>query len=452
MGLYISRIFHAGYQFECGEAKILFDPLFESPFSQNCYAFPDVKFDVEQIRQSSFSAIFISHYHDDHCSFESLDLLNRNIPIYIYCVFEDLILMIQKLGFKNVISLTLDQSIFIGPFEIIPRRALNEDVDCLFHIKAEGKNILNVVDSWIGEETFRQLLLTTSWDLLLWPFQLLQELQVLSPRRLKFEKNVSLPEEWLDQIKKLKPKVIIPSSCHFKFESWSWYNDVYFPMSYKKFEAEVKFALSDIQVVRLNPSETIFFNSKVIEKARPLKWILPQGEQNLDYSYCPEAIPATTAEIANKFNGLTDMETNRVLRYCQIEILEIYRSLEPTVEVYFDQGRLWKLSLFDQAGGVTTFYYQVKKSDIFPVESGSLTDYGFLSWSTELPIQKLFAALENGESLSSMYMRINDLVFDLEIEKEIGAVDILLDPLLRCLFSGQFGSYQRSQLVRLGYE
>ena len=77
----ISRILHAGYVFECDGTRILFDPVFENPFSRNCHAFPDVRFDLAAIRGLRPDAVFISHFHDDHCSMESLDLLDRATPI-----------------------------------------------------------------------------------------------------------------------------------------------------------------------------------------------------------------------------------------------------------------------------------------------------------------------------------------------------------------------------------
>ena len=49
------------------------------------------------------------------------------------------------------------------------------------------------------------------------------------------------------------------------------------------------------------------------------------------------------------------------------------------------------------------------------------------------------AALELGESLTSMYIRIKDMEFE----------DVVDDPLIRCLFNGAFGAYQLAQLKRL---
>lgn len=97
MSFHISRILHAGYLLESQGTRIVFDPLFETPFSQNCYAFPEVEFDLEAVRQLKPDAIFISHYHDDHFSMESLQHLNRQTPIYFFSVFEELFDLLKVL-------------------------------------------------------------------------------------------------------------------------------------------------------------------------------------------------------------------------------------------------------------------------------------------------------------------------------------------------------------------
>ena len=48
-----------------------------------------------------------------------------------------------------------------------------------------------------------------------------------------------------------------------------------------------------------------------------------------------------------------------------------------------------------------------------------------------------------------MYMRINDAVFDADIERDLVYADVVDDPLIRCLFSDTFGAYQAAQLRRL---
>jgi len=220
MKLKISRILHAGYVFQYGSTQIAFDPIFENPFSHNCYAFPSVQFDLTQIQKLKFDAVFISHFHDDHCSMESLVHLNRETPIYMYCIHEEMFDLIKRLGFVHVHSLRLDQSVQVGDLDVIPRRALDVDVDSLFQIKAGGLNVLNVVDSWIDDDTLDQLVQAGRWDMILWPFQTMREIEVIAPSQ-GVQVPAILPEEWIFQLKKLNPRYVVPSSCQFKQESWS---------------------------------------------------------------------------------------------------------------------------------------------------------------------------------------------------------------------------------------
>ena len=68
---------------------------------------------------------------------------------------------------------------------------------------------------------------------------------------------------------------------------------------------------------------------------------------------------------------------------------------------------------------------------------------------TEVPTVKLFAALERGETLTSMYVRVNDTAVSREAEADLKEMDVLEDPLIRTLFTGLFGAYQREQLRRI---
>jgi len=444
MGLKISRILHAGYVFECEGTRIAFDPIFENPFSRNCHAFPNVQFDLEQIRQLHFDAVFISHFHDDHCSLESLDLLDRATPIYLYCVFEELFSLIRELGFTQVHSLKLDSPVVIGSIEVIPKRALDAEVDSLFHVKAAGLNVLNVVDSWIDDETLSELARVGPWDMVLWPFQTMLETDVLAPSRAPVAIR-ELPTEWIEQLKALNPRYVVPSACQFIQEPWSWYNQRMFPITYQQFQKEMGSALPESRVVKLNPSVSVVLDKNSLEKSSGLTWVQPVGNQDLDFQYDSSRLPTPTSEIAQHFPALTAQQTDQVLEYCRSGLVEKYRTLDAPSEIYFDKPRLWRLSVYDHTGAAQTFLYKVKCENIEYIAESNETP----SWTTEIPITKLYAALELGESLTSLYMRINEIVFHPAIEKEIQYADIVEDPLIRCLFSGSIGSYQRAQLKRI---
>jgi hypothetical protein len=444
MSLKISRILHAGYVFECNETQIAFDPIFENPFSRNCYAFPEIRFDHEQIKKLKLAAVFISHFHDDHCSLESLNLLDRQTPIYMYCVFEELFTWIRELGFIQVYSLELNVPVIVGTFEIIPRRALDADVDSLFQIKAAGLNVLNVVDSWIDYATLDQLSKQAPWDMILWPFQTMRELEVLTPSRAA-PATGELPPEWIQQLKVLNPKYVVASSCQFVQESWSWYNQALFPISYRGFQQQVEAALPQAKAVRLNPGVSVILDKESITPSSSLEWVEPVGDQNVDYAYKPDLKPPATADVAKQFAPLTADQTEKVFEYCRSGLIEKYRSLEPSEEPYFGKPRIWRLSVYDHRGVGTNFYYRLNISKI----EISAQEEEPLSWTTEVPISKLYAALDAGESLTSMYVRINDIVFDKNIERDVGSVDAVEDPLIRCLFNGVFGEYQLAQLKRI---
>jgi L-ascorbate metabolism protein UlaG (beta-lactamase superfamily) len=441
--LTIARILHAGYVFACDGTRIAFDTIFENPFSRNCHAFPDVRFDLDQIRRQRFDAVFISHFHDDHCSLESLDLLDRATPLYIYCLFEELFEMVRRLGFRQVHALRLDEPVNIGAFRVTPREAMDADVDSMFQVQAAGLNVLNVVDSWIDDATLAKLVGEGPWDMVLWPFQTMRELEVLAPSR-AVAAPPALPDEWLRQLRALDPRYVVPSSCQFLQEPWSWYNRAFFPISYAQFAREVSAALPDARVVRLDPSVSVMLDAASLRPAPPLPWVIPVGAQDVDYVYEGNAAPPSTSDIARHFAPLTEAQQARVMDFCRVGLLDKAGAVEAASD-YFDQPRIWQLTVYDHAGHGTHFRYRLDPDGAAAPDDGGAP----LAWTTEIPAAKLYAALELGESLTSMYMRINDAVFDADIERQLADADVVDDPLIRCLFGDTFGAYQAAQLRRL---
>lgn len=456
MPLTISRILHAGYVFACEDTVIACDTIFENPFSSNCHAFPDVRFDLQQIRGLRFDALFISHFHDDHCSLDSLALLDRATPIYLYCLFDELFDMIRALGFTQVHSLVIDAPVHVGAFEVIARRALDADVDSMFHIRAAGLNILNVVDAWIDPEVLPALAAYAPWDMVLWPFQTMREMAVIAPSRaaarpadlpadLPDNLPVELPDEWVGQLAALAPRYIVPSSCQFVQEPWSWYNHAMFPVTYDQFQREMTAALPGSRVLRLNPSVSVALDSVSLAPAPALAWVIPVGDQDLDFDYRPGAVPPTTAHIASHFAPLTAQQQALVEGYCAGALIEKYQEMELPQDSYFQQARIWQLSVVDHAGTAWNYRYRVHGDHIERAGDGEEP----VAWLTEVPMAKCYAALTQGESLTSMYIRINDRVFSPAVEAGLAQADLVDDPLIRCLFNETVAAYQAAQLRRI---
>lgn len=186
-------------------------------------------------------------------------------------------------------------------------------------------------------------------------------------------------------------------------------------------------------------------SSKNLLAAPPLNWIKTAGEQHLDYDFKPLTYAPKTSEIAQRLPSATAEQTERVFKYCQTAILKRFAELGEPNDLYFQKEIFWELCLYDQEGQCTHFYYSVFKDQMALLAEKPQE----ISWRTEVPLVKLFNALEEGESLTSMYMRINDTIYPLEIERKLKDVDVLEDPLIRCLFNGVFAAYQKHQLKRI---
>jgi hypothetical protein len=333
----------------------------------------------------------------------------------------------------------------VGPFDIIPREALDSDVDSMYQIKAAGFNVLNVVDAWISSETLAELARLAPWDMVLWPFQTMLETDVLSPSRAA-PASLESPPEFIDQLRILNPRYVVPSSCQFVQESWSWYNQRLFPISYRQFQQDVEAALPGATVVRLDPSVSVTLDGAALVASPALDWVIPVGEQDVDYRYDAQRVAPPTADIARRFAPLTAEQTDTVMDYCRSGLLARYGEMEAPEDGFFAKPRLWQLSLYDHDGTGTHFRYRLEGERMEPWAGGEERR----SWTTEIPISKLYAALELGESLTSMYMRINDTQFDPDIEAQIEDADIIDDPLIRCLFDdAAVCAYQAAQLRRL---
>ncbi|WP_413576165.1 MBL fold metallo-hydrolase [Bdellovibrio sp. HCB290] len=437
MAVKVSRIFHAGYVMECAGTRIAFDPLFESPFSRNCYAYPAVEFDHAAIRNLRLDAVFVSHYHDDHCSFDSLKLLDRTTPIYMFCIHDEMFSWIKELGFSQVYALKLNSSVRIGSFEVISHPALDIDVDSVFEVQVEGLKILNVVDSWLDTETYESLAAQRPWDLVMWPFQTMRELEVLEPTEAQ-PSDRKLPSEWVEQLQGLRPRTLIPSSCQFRMEDWSWYNHAFFPISYKDFTSQILKALPETKIVNLRPTTSILLTKSGVSEAESLPWVKLVGDPQADYQYQADLVPPTTAQIASHFPKLDSEGKKEVVRYCTHGLIEKFKEVGPSGDLYFNKPRTWQLLVFDQDGTSNEFIYEVNEDCLSPLTKADSAP----EWSTEVIAAKLYSALTTGESLTSLYLRVNKTV----------DVEVIEDPLIRCLFNGEFGSYQKAQLARIKNE
>jgi hypothetical protein len=457
MTLTLHRVLHAGYLLEHDGTRILFDPIFETPFSVNCHPWPPVRFDHDAIRRLQVDAVFISHYHDDHFSLESLHLLPRDTRIHLFCQHADAFEWITHLGFSQVNRLHTDSPVTTGPFRITPLRALDTEVDCLLRIEVAGLNLLNVVDAWLDEEMLEYLRVCAPWDLILWPQQVFREMAVLCPSQAA-PADTSLPADWQTQLQALQPAIVIPSACQFIHEAWSWWRTAYFPISTRHFMATVREWLPRAEVIPLPPGEGLALTrAPSVEAVRVsrLPWVLPDGPQDVDYHFDPHTPVPGTDEIARHLGPLETEVRDRILHWCTQVLPDLYASLEHGDD-WFDTERRWTLLLWHANGEADMISYRILEKDlqfsaIRPADATVFTATVFTAtgdptdWLTELPAAKLAGALWRGETLSSLYIRINDRTIGTAPPQTGERPDPLQDPLLRVLYENDPLIYQRYQ-------
>lgn len=442
----ISRILHAGYIFESDSTKIAFDPIFENPFSRNCYAFPPVEFDLLQIQQLQLNAIFISHFHDDHCSLESLRWLHRRTPIYMYCVHAEVFEWIRQLGFSSVHELKINKVVEIGPFRITPRRALDVDVDSIFQIETSSVRVLNVVDSWIDYQTLDLLKAQGRWDLILWPFQTMREVEVLTPHRYP-EAEQTLPPEWLEQLNVLQPNSLVPSSCQFIHEPWSWYNHYFFPITYRSFAEQIKKALPNTFILRMDPGSSFEFINGEWKDSEKLPFVERKSLESVDYPYAVDKEIPPMELVCRNFPELSKEQRQELQKFLELGLSERFGDPRLPQSDFFSRRQTWQLDLLNSQGVRTSFFYFIKGSEIeFRGSSGHPST---ASWITEASEYKLYSALYSGESLTSMYLRVNDKENFWNTMEDLAQADVFEDPLIRVLFYESVGSYQYHQLLRI---
>lgn len=445
--LKIHRLWHAGLLFESDQTRIVFDPIFENPFSVNCYVFPELAPSNQDLSETvkkftSVDAVIISHIHDDHFSLASLNHFNRDTEIYIYSKFSEAVTLLLSLGFRKVRLLDEGFSLAIGDFLVSGHQSQYPDVDQIYEIEVEGLRILNLVDSFPGEASV-EYFSKNKYDLLITPFQCMRELEILCPQ-IELDSSVQSADP-LQKINILNARYVLAGACQFKFEKWSWLNFHYFKNSYAAFRNAVISSIPFAQPLQLAPLKTMIFNNKelTLEAPRPecIHNSANQAESE-DYDFNLNSPVPTTSEVSQHFIHVSDVEFLSLVRFLETILVETYSNLESSDSPYFAGTWNYSITLWNGPNQQVNKYYEVSGSlmellDKAPAE---------VHWRSEIVASKLLGAISGLETLSSLYLRLNDPRNEFAPRKDIQFVSPIEDPLIRVLFDDKPFSYQKSQL------
>lgn len=362
--------------------------------------------------------------------------------------------MIQELGFEDVHLLELGHTYQFGTFQVTPQKALDESIDCLFSIQHRDVHILNVVDAWIHPDSRSWLQQHSPWDLVLWPYQNMQEIEVLCPevQTTSAEEKFKIPEELRSELHALQPKTLIPSSCQFKFEPWSWHNDKYFPISYASFASQIKDFLPSTKVVRLDPGMGLSWTESGWTKTDDLFWVKriqnQTGDEINDYTFDKTSLIPSTDEVSGYFPKLKDAEKNQVLEYIKTGMLDQLHKLAEDLHPYFRQSGLWQLNLYESEDSLSEIRIKLPSFHVIP-SNDQLNDLRPILWTTSIPFWTAHKTLSQGASLSSSYVRVNEHLSPEQRTKLPNDISPLDDLLIQTLFAQPSLAFQKNQLQRL---
>lgn len=453
MSLVCHRLFHAGYQIQSKNACLLIDPILFNHFSVNLESYPPVIYDYEKLKSIKIDALFISHIHDDHLSLNSLNQLNREIPIYLYSpTHSRLFELIKSLGFLSVHALEVFSTYTIKDLSIQVWPALDNEVDCVLSFHSGETHILNVVDSWLPLGILPQLQ-KIKWNLVLWPFQYMRELEVLSPDR--FTANISsVLEEHLEQISRLAKQVLVMSSCQFRMIDDSWLNHQYFSISYQSFQQQLNAKYKELRVIQLLPGQGLKFDSSLnCQEVSPLNYVSSIDlSQSNDYHLVTPFTAPRLSHLSSNLGQLKIEAYDFLLAFTKYSLVNLLASIAAEPDKLFSWADFkWRLIIYDHRGYPEVFHF-IRQNNYFKLVS---TPFEVVDWETEIAATRFYQALTQGFPLTSLYMQIARNPLSVRAENYLQETcQLLEDPLIQILYTYQPLRYFDHQYVqiRLGHD
>lgn len=263
----VQQIFHAGQIYCDGRDSLLFDPLLNNNFFPSLEAFPKVKFNYKKLEKRKFSAIFVSHFHEDHLNLDSLSRLNRKTPIYVYSSVEEYKFYLQSMGFENVHLLFGKFEIQVGDFRVSNVECANPEIETAFLIENQDTRILNIVDCVMGYNHAQALKSVGKIDLCVFPFQCSQEVQLFNAN---FKSNFEYKayRRKFSFLRELNCEDFVLGSCQFQFVDDSWQNSKYFSVTRERFARDLERLLPKSKIHSLLPGEIIQLSEKAPRKLK----------------------------------------------------------------------------------------------------------------------------------------------------------------------------------------
>lgn len=275
----VGRIGHAGIVVSSGQTRVVMDPIFYNEFDQGTHRIdPPIRVNLRQLEKIRFDALIISHEHSDHFSPPSIDRINRD-AVVIYPKGAALLeLCLRWLGFKNLRPLIHYQNLNVGDLELTSTPSLVgfPEMGMVFRNSLK-KSVWNMVDCTVNASVIQGIRKRFGQvDLAFAIHQPLLE-STFAESNLSMAFPLGDYGRFLENLMKLDPKYVVPSSCGFKVLVQPWLNERDFPMTEEQFIRDILQMRPRWRASILHPGDEIDIEDDFRLKHRGLSFVRPLG-------------------------------------------------------------------------------------------------------------------------------------------------------------------------------
>lgn len=236
----LTKLPHAGMIVSGKSHHILFDPLLHNELISSAYTLnPKVQLNEAQFKKFDFSALFISHAHEDHLNLPSINLLNREITVYFPRGAIQIPNLLLRLGFRKFVQFQAGESFQFGELEVIPTPSLVDFEENGFIVKSKSASVWNLVDSVLNTSEVDKLLKRHGPPtLLLCYYQAIRENEICN-KKIFSSSFESIANHYVNVAARTKARYVCPSSFDLFNAVSPWLNSYIGPVEKSDFIAQV---------------------------------------------------------------------------------------------------------------------------------------------------------------------------------------------------------------------
>lgn len=255
---------HASMRIEGEQGAVVFDPLLFGLHHNGLYdVYPPRH--LKPRLMPSMDALIISHGHEDHFDFDSIDKFPRQMPILVPKQ-SPLAEWLAGMMFTEVTALDFWDEATIGSLKIIATPPDEGAQEAGFLVVEGDQVIWNAVDTFPSSETLVQLHERfPQLDLAIVPWQPLQDVQFASGAGVNFP--FAMYARAFSTALQLNARAVVAGSCGFRATGGSsWLNHVIFPLTRARFVADLEQANPGLagKVFQVDPGDRIEVTSEGI--------------------------------------------------------------------------------------------------------------------------------------------------------------------------------------------